>query len=120
MQITKKMRLPLPFIGHLFILLGFVGLGLFVAALALGAPSAPMLGAGMVVAYGAGVACFLLRKWRIGHADPLADFVLGFDPIRRWTMRWKPALNAFAITFGDRFSAVETYWWKPPETPLAR
>ncbi|MDT5133608.1 MAG: putative transposase [Mycobacterium sp.] len=21
----------------------------------------------------------------------------------RWTVRWKPALNAFAITFGDRF-----------------
>jgi putative transposase len=21
----------------------------------------------------------------------------------RWAMRWKPALNAFAITFGDRF-----------------
>jgi putative transposase len=27
----------------------------------------------------------------------------------RWAMRWKPALNAFAITFGDRFSAAETY-----------
>jgi len=24
-------------------------------------------------------------------------------------MRWKPALNAFAITFGDRFPAPETY-----------
>jgi putative transposase len=23
--------------------------------------------------------------------------------------RWKPALNAFAITFGDRFPAAETY-----------
>ena len=37
----------------------------------------------------------------------------------RWMMRWKPALNAFAITFGDRFPAAETYLWKPPETPLA-
>jgi transposase-like protein len=27
----------------------------------------------------------------------------------RWVMRWKPALNAFAITFGDRFPAAETY-----------
>jgi transposase-like protein len=27
----------------------------------------------------------------------------------RWTMRWKPALNAFAITFGDRWPAAETY-----------
>ena len=25
----------------------------------------------------------------------------------RWTMRWKPALNAFAITFADRFPAAE-------------
>jgi transposase-like protein len=24
-------------------------------------------------------------------------------------VRWKPALNAFAITFGDRFPAAETY-----------
>jgi putative transposase len=27
----------------------------------------------------------------------------------RWAMRWKPALDAFAITFGDRFPAAETY-----------
>jgi transposase-like protein len=27
----------------------------------------------------------------------------------RWTIRWKPALNAFAITFSDRWPAAETY-----------
>ncbi|MFG1611097.1 IS256 family transposase, partial [Actinoplanes sp. NPDC049265] len=27
----------------------------------------------------------------------------------RWTIRWKPAINAFAITFGDRWPAAETY-----------
>ena len=27
----------------------------------------------------------------------------------RWTTRWKPALNAFAITFSDRWPAAETY-----------
>ncbi|MBE1489251.1 IS256 family transposase [Plantactinospora soyae] len=27
----------------------------------------------------------------------------------RWAMRWKPALNAFAITFNDRFPTTETY-----------
>ena len=27
----------------------------------------------------------------------------------RWTMRWKPVINAFAITFGDRWPAAETY-----------
>ncbi len=26
----------------------------------------------------------------------------------RWAMRWKPALNAFAVTFADRFPAAET------------
>ena len=27
----------------------------------------------------------------------------------RWTMRWKPAIDAFAITFGDRWPDAETY-----------
>jgi len=27
----------------------------------------------------------------------------------RWTMRWKPALNAFAITFHDRWPNAESY-----------
>jgi putative transposase len=27
----------------------------------------------------------------------------------RWAIRWKPAHNAFAITFADRFPAAETY-----------
>src|SRR5690349_15419155 len=27
----------------------------------------------------------------------------------RWTMRWKPVVDAFAITFGDRWPAAETY-----------
>jgi transposase-like protein len=27
----------------------------------------------------------------------------------RWAVRWKPALNAFAITFADRFPAAEDY-----------
>ncbi|MFD1521480.1 IS256 family transposase [Pseudonocardia yunnanensis] len=27
----------------------------------------------------------------------------------RWAVRWKPALNAFSITFGNRFPAAETY-----------
>jgi putative transposase len=28
---------------------------------------------------------------------------------QRWTMRWKPALNAFAITFGDRMPKPENH-----------
>jgi len=31
------------------------------------------------------------------------------DGRTRWTVRWKPALNAFAITFADRFPSAETY-----------
>jgi len=27
----------------------------------------------------------------------------------RWATRWKPALNAFSITFADRLPAAETY-----------
>src|SRR6201986_2631765 len=38
----------------------------------------------------------------------------------RWAMRWKPALNAFAITFPDGFPSAEAYESRPPETPLAR
>jgi len=37
----------------------------------------------------------------------------GLDPTgtgrTRWAMRWKPVLNALAITFGDRWPAAETY-----------
>src|SRR5690349_16724345 len=28
----------------------------------------------------------------------------------RWTMRWKPVLNAFAITFGDRWPTASVSW----------
>jgi len=35
----------------------------------------------------------------------------GMDPQgtgqARWTIRWKPALNAFAVTFADRMPAAE-------------
>ena len=27
----------------------------------------------------------------------------------RWTIRWKPAIDAFAITFRDRWPGAETY-----------
>ena len=37
----------------------------------------------------------------------------GLDPTgtgrTRWMMRWKPVINAFAITFGDRWPAAESY-----------
>ncbi len=42
---------------------------------------------------------------------PLYLVTRGMDPKgtgqARWTMRWKPALNAFAVTFADRMPAAE-------------
>src|SRR5665213_1090525 len=51
------------------------------------------------------------------HRAGSVEVALPGDPITRphrhrrarWTMRWKPALNAFAITFADRFPAAEDY-----------
>jgi len=47
------------------------------------------------------------------HQTRGLTFLPGFDvsikPGAEQTMRWKPALNAFAITFSDRFPAAETY-----------
>ena len=36
-----------------------------------------------------------------GHLDPKGTGQT------RWAVRWKPALNAFAITFADRMPAAE-------------
>jgi hypothetical protein len=38
----------------------------------------------------------------------------------RWAMRWKPALNAFAITFRSHAGGGESLKMKPPLTPLER
>ena len=71
-------KIPLPAVGYVFILLGFVGLGLFVAALALNSQWAPALGLAMVSAYGAGTACFLIRRGQIAHIPPTANVLLWF------------------------------------------
>jgi hypothetical protein len=80
-------KIPFPAVGYVFILLGFVGLGLFVAALALDSKWAPALGFATVSAYGAGTACFLIRRWQIAHTHPTATVLPGFDPIRGNTDR---------------------------------
>lgn len=45
------------------------------------------------------------------HARRVPPPQRGLDPKgtgqARWTMRWKPALNAFAVTFADRMPAAE-------------
>ena len=46
-----------------------------------------------------------------GDDDP---FVIGWrEELSSASRRTKPALNAFAITFSDRFSAAETYRGAP-------
>jgi hypothetical protein len=79
---TLLRRLPLPYLSYLFVLLGFLGLGLFVAALGFGVAQAPLFAVAMVVAFGMAVACVLLRRYQIAHADPESSEVLGLDPLR--------------------------------------
>ena len=45
----------------------------------------------------------------LGWCPGTRDYQRAVTGRTRWAMRWKPALNAFAITFGDRFPAAETY-----------
>lgn len=44
---------------------------------------------------------------------PFLDYDVPLDPTgtgrARWTVRWKPVINAFATTFSDRWPAVESY-----------
>jgi len=57
----------------------------------------------------------LFLVWNYGRANEAAALkcvylaVMSLDPTgqrrRRWTMRWKPALNAFEMTFEARLSA---------------
>jgi hypothetical protein len=48
--------------------------------------------------------------WRTALTSAAGEAIAPPSPRpTRWTMRWKPALNAFAITFADRFPSAETY-----------
>jgi hypothetical protein len=80
-------KIPFPFVGYVFYLLGFAGLGLFVAALAQDAAAAAPLGFAMASAYAAGTACFLIRRSQIGHTQPSATVLLSLNPIRGDTDR---------------------------------
>jgi len=74
-------RIPFPFVGYMFVLVGFGGLGLFVAAQAHGLPVAPYLGLATASAYGAGTVCFLYRRHQMRNADPTDPVLLHFDPM---------------------------------------
>ncbi|MDZ4264614.1 MAG: hypothetical protein U1D00_02750 [Mycobacterium sp.] len=80
-------RVPLPEMGYVLTLIGFVFLGLFVAALGFGVAGAAVLGAAMVASFAAAAACFALRRRQMATADPTDDVVLGLDPIRGNTDR---------------------------------
>lgn len=80
-------KAPLPVFGYLLTLVGFVFLGSFTAALAFGSGLAVWFGAAMVASYALAVLCFVLRSRHMAAADPEADIVLGFDPIRGDTDR---------------------------------
>jgi putative transposase len=60
------------------------------------------------------------RQRRLGEVDEIVlslyakglttgEISAHFRDIYRWTMRWKPVIDAFAITFSDRWPAAETY-----------
>lgn len=78
---------PLPAAGYVLTLIGFVFLGCFTAALALGSNLAAWLGAAMIASYALAVLCFVLRARHIATADPSAPIVLGIDPLRGNTDR---------------------------------
>ena len=80
-------KAPLPVFGYLLTLVGFVFLGSFTAALALGSNLVGFFGVAMVASYALAVLCFVLRSRQMAAADPDADIVLGFDPIRGDTDR---------------------------------
>lgn len=80
-------RVPLPAVGYVLTLIGFVFLGLFVAALGFGFADAAVLGAAMVVSYTGAASCFALRRRQMAAADPTDDVALGLDPIRGNTDR---------------------------------
>lgn len=74
-------KIPFPYLGYLFVLVGFVSLGLFVATLAHGMPVAWYLGVGTVAAYAAGAGCFRYRARQMRQSDPTANRVLHVDPM---------------------------------------
>lgn len=78
---------PLPALGYVLTLFGFLFLGLFTAALGFGVDHAPIFGIAMISSYAAAVLCFALRRRQIAAEDPASDVILGLDPIRGNTER---------------------------------
>ncbi|MDV3130355.1 hypothetical protein M1247_36020 [Mycobacterium sp. 21AC1] len=73
-------RIPLPGIGYVLFLIGFVALGVFVASLALETGIATAAGIATVLAFGLSAASFKLRKFVIDHSRG-DDALLNVDPL---------------------------------------
>lgn len=71
--------MPLPEIGYVLLLIGFVGLGGSVAALAYDSWITPWAAAAMLVAFGLSAACFLVR--RADNRRPGAEAGLPLHPL---------------------------------------
>ncbi|MGE0215111.1 hypothetical protein [Mycolicibacterium sp.] len=122
-------RVPLPALAYVFTLLGFVSLGLSVAALAYRHDLAWVAGSAMVLAYAAAVGCVLLRRRQIATTDPAADVALGLDPIRgdtdltaaqRYVLRYRGQGADAAAAISPKVRAADSAdGHVPAERPLA-
>lgn len=81
-------KVPFPFLGYVFFLIGFAGLGFTLALLASGTTTAgAALAVATVLAYALGAGCFAVRRFQIDHADPADPLVLGMEPLEGDTDR---------------------------------
>lgn len=110
-------RIPVPNIAYVLLLVGFVSLGLFVSALALGSDLAPLAGIALIVCLGGAVAGFRTGARRLAQArqpDAPANNVSIFStPLRRdekdrYLRNYRGATDrAMAVVRDDEPTAVE-------------
>jgi hypothetical protein len=75
-------KIPFPFLGYVFMLLGFLGLGSFVFALAIRSGWTLTLCALTVAAFASCVGCFYVRAWQISTRVGGRGWTLNNDPFR--------------------------------------
>ena len=73
-------KIPFPFLGYVFMLLGFLGLGSFVFALAIRSGWTLTLCALTVAAFASCVGCFYVRAWQISTRVGGRGWTLNNDP----------------------------------------
>ncbi|WP_273732840.1 hypothetical protein [Mycolicibacterium septicum] len=116
-------RLPVPNIAYVLLLVGFVSLGLFVTALALGSDLAPVAGIALIACLGGAVAGFRTGARRLAQARqpdaPTNNVSIFSTPLRRdETDRYlrnyrgasdarATAVRAMAVVRDDEPTAVE-------------